>query len=97
MNRDDFKLCKYCDSGNLIKRGTRQNKNGIIQKYQCKDCQKRFTLNCGFESMRYNDNIITGALQMYFSGMSVRKIADHYDMLGIEVCSVVPKVSSTCP
>ena len=36
--------------------------------------------------MRYGDAIITGALQMYFSGMSIRKIIDHYDMLGIDVC-----------
>ena len=35
--------------------------------------------------MRYDDTTITSALQMYFSGMSVRKIADHYDMLGIKV------------
>ena len=35
--------------------------------------------------MRYDDTIITSALQIYFSGMSVRKIVDHYDMLGIEV------------
>ena len=33
MCRDNFKVCKYCDSGNIIKRGTRQNKKGIVQKY----------------------------------------------------------------
>ena len=85
MNCDDFKLCKYCDSGNLIKRGFRKNKTGNIQKYQCKDCKKRFALNVGFEAMRYDDTIITGALQIYFSGISVRKIADHYEMLGTDV------------
>ncbi|WOV92685.1 MAG: transposase [Candidatus Nitrosoabyssus spongiisocia] len=35
--------------------------------------------------MRYDDTVINGALQMYFSGMSVRKIADHYEMLGTDV------------
>ena len=88
MNRDDFKLCKYCDSGNLIKRGIRKNKTGNIQKYQCKDCKKRFALNVGFEAMRYDDTIITSALQMYFSGMSVRKIADHFEMLGTDISHV---------
>ena len=40
MKRDNFKVCKYCDSGNITKRGIRKNKNGNIQKYQCKDCKK---------------------------------------------------------
>ena len=86
MNRDDLKVCKYCDSGNLTKFGFRKTKYGKQQMLKCLDCQKRFTTNYGFESMRYDDTIITGALQMYFSGMSVRKIADHYDILGIDVC-----------
>ena len=85
MKRDDFKVCKHYASGNIIKRGTRHNKCGIIQKYQCKDCEKRFVLNCGFESMRYDNTVITDAMQMYFTGMLVRDIADHYEMLGISV------------
>lgn len=85
MKRDNFKVCKYCDSGNIIKRGTRQNKRCIVQKYQCKDCKKRFVLNCGFESMRYDDTMITGTMQMYFTGMSVRDITDHYEMLEIDM------------
>ena len=78
-------MCKYCDSGNIIKRGIRKTKQGKIQRYLCKDCNRRFTTNYGFESMRYDNITITSALQMYFSGMSVRKIADHYDMLGTDV------------
>ena len=35
--------------------------------------------------MRYDTNVITGTLQMYFTGMSVRGIADHYELLGIDV------------
>ena len=85
MNRDDLKICKYCDSGNIKKDGIRTTKHGKIQRFKCNECNKRFTTNYGFESMRYTDTIITGALQMYFSGMSVRKIADHYDMLDIKV------------
>ena len=34
MERSKLKLCKYCDSGRLIKRGVRKNKNGNIQRYQ---------------------------------------------------------------
>ena len=85
MERSKLKLCKYCDSGKIIKKGTRRNKNGNIQIYKCKDCKKRFTANFGFEKKQSNENTITGALQMYYSGMSVRKIADHYEMLGVDV------------
>ena len=85
MNRDKLKVCRYFDSGNIIKRGIRKTKQCNIQRYLCKDCNKRFTTNYGFESMRYDDITVTSALQMYFSGMGVRKIVDHYDMLGTEV------------
>ena len=85
MNRDDLKICKFYDSGNIKKDGIRKIKQGKIQRFKCNECNKRFTTNFGFESMRYNDTIIIGALQIYFSGMGVRKIADHYEMIGIDV------------
>lgn len=85
MERSQLKLCKYCDSGRLIKRGIRKNKNGNIQRYQCLDCKKRFTANFGFEKKQFNEKTITGALQLYYSGMSVRRIADHYEMMGTDV------------
>jgi len=85
MERSKLQLCKYCDSGKIIKKGMRKTKLGSIQIFKCKDCKKRFTTNFGFEKKQSNENTITGALQMYYSGMSVRKIADHYEMLGIDV------------
>ncbi len=35
MERSQLKLCKYCDSGNIVKRGIRKTKKGqsIIQMY----------------------------------------------------------------
>ena len=89
MNRDNFKVYKYCDSGNIIKRGTRQNKAGTIQKHQCEDCQKRFILNCGFESMRYDDTVVMGAMQMHFARMFVIDIADHYELQRIKVSHII--------
>lgn len=85
MERAKLKLCKYCDSGRITKKGIRKNKNGNIQIFKCLDCKKKFSENMGFEKTRYNENIITGALQMYYSGMSVRDIENHYEMLGINV------------
>ena len=38
--------------------------------------------------MRYDESTITGALQMYYSGMSTRDISNHYEMMGIDVSDV---------
>jgi transposase-like protein len=46
--------CKYCKSTNLIKYGLRHNKHGDMQKFGCKDCNRYFTINIGFERMKHN-------------------------------------------
>ena len=85
MERSQLKLCKYCDSGNIVKRGIRKNNSGNIQRWFCRDCKRRFTTNFGFENMRYDDVIITRALMMYYKGMSVRDIADCLEQEEIDV------------
>ena len=64
MNRDALKICKFCDSGSITKFGFRKTKLGKQQIFKCTYCQKRFSVNYGFELMRYDDTTITGALQM---------------------------------
>ena len=85
MERSQLKLCKFCDSGRLKKSGMRKTTKGTVQRYACLDCKKRFTANFGFERMRYDPRTITQAIQMYYQGMSVRDIADNFEMLGIDV------------
>ena len=85
LERAKIPVCKFCDSGNIKKWGTRKNKKGVSQLFKCMDCQKRFTTNFGFEKRQFDERTITGAMQMYFTGMSVRDIADHYEMMGIDV------------
>ena len=85
IERSLIKVCKFCDSGNLKKDGFRKNKDGKIQKFYCLDCKKGFTANFRFEKMRYDDVVITRALQMYYSGMSVRDIADCLEQEEIDV------------
>ena len=85
MDRSILNLCKFCDSGRLKKDGIRKNKKGDSQQYKCLDCKKRFVLNLGFEKMRYDSVLITRALQMYFSGMSVRDIADCFEQEEIKI------------
>ena len=85
MERSNCNICKFCSSGNLIKKGLKKNKSGNLQKYQCKDCTRNFTWNIGFEHMRYSNIIITSSLQMYYAGMSVRDVADCLEQEDVKV------------
>ena len=85
IDRKSLGLCKFCDSGNITKKGFRNTKTGRIQMFKCLDCQKRFTSNFGFERKHFNPQTITQAIQMYYQGMSVRDIATNFKMVGIKV------------
>jgi transposase-like protein len=70
--------CKYCGSTNVIKKGFRKRKNGKVQVYKCRECERKFVLNeSGFHKMKNNPKVITLALDLYFKGVSLRKIKDH--------------------
>jgi transposase-like protein len=77
--------CIYCKSENLIKWGIRHNKYGAIQKLSCKSCGRYFTINLGFERMKHNPQGITAAMQLYFSGESLRNTAKSLKLIGVEV------------
>ena len=77
--------CIYCGSSNLKKEGLRKNKSGNIQKFYCRDCHKYMTFNIGFEKMKHNPQAITSALQLYFSGESLRNTMNSLKLLGVEV------------
>jgi len=81
----NIKSCRYCGSSNLKKDGIRRNKNGDIQKFYCRDCRHYFTVNIGFERMKHNPQAITSAMQLYFSGESLRNTMKSLRLLGVEV------------
>ena len=71
-------LCPKCKSKEIIKRGLIKTENrNLTQRYGCKDCKHRFVLDHPFFRMRNNEQIITQCMDLYYSGMSFRKIADH--------------------
>lgn len=63
-------ICKNCSSAKIVKIG-KVNGN---QRYKCKDCGKTFVDNGNFAEMRTKKRIIAIAMDLYFEGMSVRKI-----------------------
>jgi transposase-like protein len=70
-------LCPHCNSTNLIKRGIRQTKLKKVQRYGCKDCKKRFTLE-PIKHIKVNYKFVTLAMDCYFKGLSYRDIADQF-------------------
>ncbi len=81
----DIHACLFCKSESIIKWGLRRNKYGDIQRFSCKSCDKSFTVNLGFERMKHNPQAITTAMQLYFSGESLRNVARSLRLLGTQV------------
>ncbi|HML03873.1 MAG TPA: DDE-type integrase/transposase/recombinase [Candidatus Bathyarchaeia archaeon] len=77
--------CQFCHSPNIKKYGVRKNKNGHIQRFLCDNCGKTFSVNIGFERMKHNPQAITSAMQLYFSGESLRNTMKSLRLLGVEV------------
>ncbi len=84
----NLQSCQICGSENLVRDGVRHNKRGDIQVYYCKSCGKHFTINLGFERMKSTPQIITSALQLYFSGTSLRNTAKFLRLQGVKVSHV---------
>ncbi len=77
--------CPFCHSRNTKKAGIRHNKSGDLQRFACKDCSKLFSINIGFEKMKHNPKAITAAMQLYFSGESLRSTQRSLRLIGTEV------------
>jgi len=70
--------CSKCHSENIKKNGSRKTQNrGIIQRYKCCDCGFRFIENDGFYRMRNAPQKITLCLDLFYKGVSTRKVQDH--------------------
>jgi transposase-like protein len=79
-NKNKYKKlsCPSCNSKNIIKKGFRKTENrGNIQRYSCKDCNYRFVRDEGFYRMRNSPQKITLCLDLFFRGISTRKIQEH--------------------
>jgi transposase-like protein/predicted nucleic acid-binding Zn finger protein len=78
-------LCK-CGSVNIIKIGIRHNKSGDVQVYMCKECKKKWSDNLGFAYNKINSKIVTVSLDLYFKGVSLRKVKEHVKLFyGIDI------------
>ena len=84
--------CQTCKSKNVVKRGFRTTENrGKIQRYYCRDCKKRFVVDDGFFRMRNNPQKITQSIDLFYKGVSTRKVQEH---LGVFYSQIVQENST---
>ena len=81
----EITACIYCQSVGLKKFGIRHNKYGDIQRFLCVGCERTFSVNIGFERMKHSPQGVTTAMQLYFSGESLRNTARSLRLLGVQV------------
>ena len=84
----NVEACQYCSSSEIVKDGIRHNKHGDLQIYLCKSCGHYFTINLGFERMRATPQAITTAMQLYFTGESLRNVQKFLRLQGVNVSHV---------
>jgi transposase-like protein/DNA-directed RNA polymerase subunit M/transcription elongation factor TFIIS len=75
----DETQCSNCGSTHIQKWGWKHRSDGTkVQRFKCMSCSHRWNAKTvGFEHMRANPHAITVALDLYFKGVSLRKIVDH--------------------
>ncbi|MGA2309809.1 MAG: IS6 family transposase [Candidatus Bathyarchaeia archaeon] len=78
-------VCKFCGSERIVKNAVRRNLNGHIQKYKCKVCGRQFSINLGFEKVKATPQIVTSAMQLYFTGESLRNVQKFLKLQGVTV------------
>lgn len=71
--------CPECGSEHVIRFGRRHNKSGAVNRYLCKDCGSRFTHRPGELHLRNHSRTVALALDLYFRGLSLRKVSDHLE------------------
>jgi len=84
----NVQACRFCGSNQIVRAGMRHNKTGDLQKYLCRSCGHYFTINLGFEKMHATPQVITSAMQLYFTGESLRNVQKFLSLQGVKVSHV---------
>jgi putative transposase len=70
--------CPFCSSKYVIKKGIRKTENrGRVQRHGCKGCSRRFSIDDGFWKMKNHEKKVTLCLDLYYKGVSFRKLQEH--------------------
>jgi len=72
-------ICPHCKKEDVVKRGSFETKaHGKQQRYFCKSCNKKFIIRTGFYRMRNTPQKITCAIDLFYRGVSTRKVQEHF-------------------
>jgi putative transposase len=66
--------CKYCQSEHIIKFGTLEG----VQRFYCKDCNRKFVNNNAIPKMRNSTKVIADAINMWYEGLSENEIRRNF-------------------
>jgi len=77
INTPQKDLCPECQSENLIKSGIRKTKIGTKQRYECKNCKKRFVLS-PIKNIKGNSKLVCLAMDCFYRGLSYRDISAQF-------------------
>ncbi|MDV3277465.1 MAG: DDE-type integrase/transposase/recombinase [Nitrososphaerales archaeon] len=80
--------CPRCQSALIVKHSVRHNRSGDLQRYSCKGCGLRFSKNLGFEGMKASPEAVTQAMQLYFTGESLRNVQKFLRLQGVNTSHV---------
>ncbi len=70
--------CVRCHGGPVVKIGVRVNRSGRVRRFRCRGCGGSFTGREGYHRRRADPEIISKALDLYFRGVSLRQVAEHF-------------------
>jgi len=69
--------CPRCGSASVIRSGRRHNQRATVRRLLCKACGSRFTAPAGEQGLHHDSRTVALALDLYFRGLSLRKVSDH--------------------
>lgn len=69
--------CPYCASKEIIKFGVRQTVIGEKQRFNCKDCKKKFVLS-PIPKIKGNAKLVCLAMDCFYRGLSYRDISAQF-------------------
>ena len=75
---ENEQICPNCQSKDVVKRGYFQTAvKGKVQRYYCKSCNKKFIPLSPFYRMRNSPQKITLCIDLFYRGVSTRKVQEH--------------------
>jgi len=83
----DTAECPSCGlSEFVIKDGLSESRSGLGQRFFCKKCNRGFSPRTGFEGARGQAFAIVLSLDLYYRGLSLRQISEHFQSVyGIKI------------